>query len=89
MSAQLLNIDVEGLIKIAPKVYTDIIPQTPKWVTNKVSKLKPGQGLVYHGGRVILGKMRLRHTEHVGETPSLADVQLVQGSLLDILAGGS
>lgn len=70
------------------KVYTDMIPRAPRWVRDRVYKLKNGEALVLHNDQVLRPQMRLRVTRHVGSTPTMANIpQSAQLSLLDFLDG--
>ncbi|MBE2198467.1 MAG: ATP-binding protein [Anaerolinea sp.] len=69
-------------------VYVDMLPRPATWVRDRVYSLHDGEALVMIGDRVLRCKIRLRHTEHVGFTPTLAHVPSVQLSLLDLLGQG-
>jgi hypothetical protein len=66
----------------------EMIPRMPRKVRDMVNELRVGQVLVLMDERVLRCQIRQRHTEHVGFTPSLADVPVKQLSLLELLGGG-
>ncbi|MCA9913330.1 MAG: DUF87 domain-containing protein, partial [Anaerolineae bacterium] len=56
------------------KLYTDIIPRQARWVRERVNGLKAGEALVLVGDQVLRCQMRLRHTQHVGATPTMKNL---------------
>lgn len=70
------------------KVYQGLIPRAPRWVHERVDGLRQGEALVLFEDRVLRCKMRRRHTEHVGATPTLDNLPARQLSLLDLLNEG-
>lgn len=69
------------------KVYQEIMARNYRQTQMMVTKLKPGAALVLEGERVTRYQMRLRHTEHVGTTPTIDDAPKSPMSLLDLMGG--
>lgn len=69
------------------RVYTDMIPRPGAWTRDRVNSLKVGEALTLLGEQVLRCKIRPRTTQHVGATPTLANVPARQMSLLEILKG--
>lgn len=68
------------------KVYIDMIPREPAWTRERVSKLRKGEALVIIDDQIVKCTMRLRHTTHVGATPTLDSVPAAtQMSLLELM----
>lgn len=67
------------------KVYMELIPRPPRWVKERINSLKSGEAVVLIRDRVLRCQMRLRHTRHVGSTPTMADIPAQQLSLLELL----
>lgn len=68
------------------KVYIDMIPREPSWTRERVNKLRKGEALVMIDDKIIKCTMRLRHTTHVGATPTLDSIPpATQLSLLDLM----
>lgn len=67
------------------RVYTDMIPRPGAWTRERVNNLKVGQALTLIGEQVLKCVIRPRATEHVGATPTLANVPATQMSLLELM----
>lgn len=67
------------------RVYTDMIPRPPAWTRERVNALKVGQSLALIGEQVLKCTIRPRATQHVGATPTLANVPARQMPLLELL----
>ena len=71
------------------RVYRDKLNLPMRRVNDMVRRLKAGEVLIAQEGRAIQYTVRLRHTRHVGATPTLDKVPApTQMSLLDLLGGG-
>lgn len=68
------------------QVYQDMIALPRRRVMDMVNRLQTGSALVLEAERVTRYEIRLRHTAHVGATPTLANVpKPTQLSLADLL----
>lgn len=67
------------------KIYEGLIPRPRRWVKERVNALKSGEALVLVRDKVLRCQMRLRRTQHVGSTPTVADIPAQQMSLLELL----
>lgn len=71
-------------------VYKAMMSIPPRNVQTMVERLGTGQALVLRDGRPIRYEIRQRRTQHVGATPTLANLPApTQLSLLDLLGGGA
>lgn len=66
-------------------VYKKLIPYKPGVVEEKVNKLKVGEALVLIEDKVLRCTIRLRHTKHIGSTPTTENIPVQQLSLFELL----
>src|SRR5579883_2553377 len=56
------------------RVYKDLIPLSAVEVENMVRNIRPGEAIMIYNQQVSVIQVRLRHTFHVGSTPTLSPV---------------